>query len=97
MELSAKEFNVFKKSANVYRALNHKTRQQILIFLNKEANVTEIYVHFGIEQSVASQQLKVLRDANLVITRKNKKEVFYKTNEQEIERIINISEKLISI
>jgi DNA-binding transcriptional ArsR family regulator len=96
MELSEKDVQVFKKSARVYRALNHKLRQKILHFLNgKEANVTAIYVHFRIEQSVASQHLRILRDAKLVKTRKDKKEVFYQADGDRIEKVRDISEKLL--
>ena len=78
-----------KKSAAILRALNHKLRQQIIRLLNesKKMTVTEIYVKLRLEQSVASQNLAKLRIAQLVITKRDGKFIFYSVNYERIEEI----------
>jgi DNA-binding transcriptional ArsR family regulator len=78
-----------KKSAAILRALNHKLRQQIIRLLNesKKMTVTEIYVKLRLEQSVASQHLAILRIAQLVITKRDGKFIFYSVNYERIEEI----------
>lgn len=88
---------LFKKAARCYRAVNHKLRKDILEFIAEEAKtVTAIYVHLRLEQSVASQHLRILRDAGLVTTRRDGKEIHYKGNAERIKHYINISKELVS-
>ena len=76
------------------RAINHPLRQQILqaIFEKNQITVTELYVALRLEQSVASQQLAILRRAGFVKTHRNGKFIKYSVNEEKIERL----EKLIA-
>jgi DNA-binding transcriptional ArsR family regulator len=71
-----------KKTAAILRAVNHKLRQTILSLLNEnqKMTVTEIYVKLRIEQSVASQHLAILRRANIVLTKREGKFIFYSVN-----------------
>ena len=71
-----------KKTAAILRAVNHKLRQTMLTLLNSNAKmtVTEIYVKLRIEQSVASQHLAILRRANIVLTKREGKFIFYSVN-----------------
>jgi DNA-binding transcriptional ArsR family regulator len=71
-----------KKTALLLRAINHPLRQQILqhLHLNLRMTVTQIFIKFRIEQSVASQHLALLRKAGLVYTKKEGKCVFYSVN-----------------
>ena len=71
-----------KKTAAILRAVNHKLRQTILSLLNESSKmtVTEIYVKLRIEQSVASQHLAILRRANIVVTKREGKFIFYSVN-----------------
>ncbi|MDB5199458.1 MAG: ArsR family transcriptional regulator, partial [Chitinophagaceae bacterium] len=57
-----------KKAAKVFRAIDHPLRKQILKILDakSQATVTEIYVNLNIEQSVASQHLKILKEIKAV-------------------------------
>ena len=89
-DISAKvDLIQLKKSAAILRALNHKLRQQIIRLLNesKKMTVTEIYVKLRLEQSVASQHLAILRIAQLVITKRDGKFIFYSVNYERIEEI----------
>lgn len=87
-----------KKAYNVIRALNHKMRQDIikLIEENKKMSVTEIYTKLNIEQSVASSQLKILRLEKILNTERDGKNIIYSVNNQRINEIDSICEKLIN-
>lgn len=86
-----------KKAALVLRALNHKLRQLILktIDEHKRITVTEIYVKLRLEQSVASQHLAILRKAEIVITVREGKFIFYTINENRISDINRFVKELV--
>ena len=73
----------------VLRAVNHDLRKKIIELLkeNETMNVTTIYVKLRIEQSVASQHLRTLRDVGIVETLREGKFVFYKLNRARLEEI----------
>jgi DNA-binding transcriptional ArsR family regulator len=87
-----------KKSTEVLRALNHKLRHSILKLIeeNKKIHVTQVYAKLKIEQSVASQHLAILRSANIVITEREGKFIFYTINKQRLAEISEII-KLLSV
>lgn len=68
-----------KSSSDVFRALAHPLRIRICAIIDDKnpACVQEIYDALKIEQSVASQHLRILRQANLVRTRREGKFVYY--------------------
>ncbi len=67
------------------KAIAHPLRFQIVQLLRDgELNVGEIEQVSGISQPALSQQLGVLRKADLVETRKEAKLVFYKLNEDRL-------------
>lgn len=74
-------------SLNIMRALAHPLRLDILSVIdkNKEVSVGEIYKALKIEQALASQQLRILRQADLVVTRRQQKFVYYSLNYSRIE------------
>lgn len=64
----------------ILRALAHPLRLKIIRVIHENngvANVGEIYTALDIEQSIASQHLRVLRQAALVKTRRDRKFIFY--------------------
>lgn len=75
-----------KKAQRLYRAINHKLRQQILrlIHQNEKMTVTEIYVKLRLEQSMASSHLCILRKAKLVNTERDGKFIWYSLNYKRI-------------
>ena len=85
-----------KKAALIFRAINHKLRQDILhiIHHNLRMTVTEIYTKLRLEQSVASQHLAILRKAGIVITERDGKNIFYSVN---YSRLKELHEKAMSI
>jgi DNA-binding transcriptional ArsR family regulator len=86
-----------KKASLVFRAINHKLRQQIIKFINQHGKitVTQIYVKLRLEQSVASQHLAILRKAGFVITERDGKFIYYSVNHNRIADVHKIAQELL--
>jgi DNA-binding transcriptional ArsR family regulator len=86
-----------KKAALVFRAINHKLRQQIIKFINQNGRitVTQIYVKLRLEQSVASQHLAILRKAGFVTTERDGKFIFYSVNHDRLNEIHKVASELL--
>jgi ArsR family transcriptional regulator len=69
-------------SSEILRALAHPLRMRILEFINqhKLINVNKIYGSLNLEQSITSQHLRILRQADLVETEREGKFIHYKLN-----------------
>lgn len=79
-----------------FKALAHPLRYRILAALaNGERNVGEIEEASRITQPGLSQQLAVLRKAELVNTRREAKQVYYAVADGELARILRAIESLI--
>lgn len=87
-----------KKAAKVIRAVNHPLRQSMINLINqsRSLNVTDLYVKLRIEQSVASQHLKILRGLQVVNTRRVGKQIFYSVNHDRIAHIMTCSGALVN-
>jgi DNA-binding transcriptional ArsR family regulator len=86
-----------KKAALIFRAINHKLRQQIIKFINQNGKitVTQIYVKLRLEQSVASQHLAILRKAGFVTTERDGKFIFYSVNHDRLNEIHKVAYELL--
>lgn len=86
-----------KKASLVFRAINHKLRQDMIKLIDKKghASVTEIFVEMRLEQSVASQHLAILRRAGIVITERDGKFMYYKLNLNRLKLINQIIQDLL--
>ena len=84
-------------SAEILRALAHPLRMQILEFIdqNDKINVNKIYNTLGLEQSITSQHLRILRKADLVSTQRNGKFIFYSINYQRMENSVRAIDKFL--
>jgi DNA-binding transcriptional ArsR family regulator len=78
-----------KKVALIFRALNHKLRQDMIRMIDKKGmvSVTEIFVDLRLEQSVASQHLAILRRAGILETQREGKFMYYKLNSDRLHLI----------
>lgn len=75
----------------ILRALAHPLRLNIIRVIHENrgtANVGEIHTALNIEQSVASQHLRILRQAELVSTRRDRKFIYYSLDFDRISRTI---------
>lgn len=84
-------------ASEILRALAHPLRLRMLGMLcsQQPLSVQSIYTNLKIEQSVASQHLRILRDAKLVFTERQGKFVAYLANTSLLERAGLISAQLI--
>ena len=91
------EYYNIKKAAMVLRSLNHTLRQEAIktIHENKRITVTQLYIKMRLEQSVASQQLAILRKAGIVFTERDGKFIFYTINSSRIEAINKFVKNLV--
>jgi DNA-binding transcriptional ArsR family regulator len=78
------------------RAINHPLRKKILEVIESKENivVTDIYVKLKLEQSVASQHLAILRNANVVVTKREGKYIHYFINKKRMAQIAEVARKL---
>ncbi|MCH2044291.1 MAG: metalloregulator ArsR/SmtB family transcription factor [Saprospiraceae bacterium] len=78
-------------AASVLRALAHPLRLKIIDFIdqNKVINVNKIYNTLGLEQSITSQHLRILRLANLVSTTREGKQIFYRVHYDNVQNVVN--------
>jgi ArsR family transcriptional regulator len=77
-------------STDILRALAHPLRIKILSFIdqNDEINVNKIYNTLDLEQSITSQHLSVLRNADVVQTSKEGKFVQYSIDYIKVDRAV---------
>ncbi len=62
----------------IFKALADKTRQEIMELLaEEEMNVTDICSEFKISQPTVSHHLHILKNCDLVATRKDGKNIYY--------------------
>lgn len=90
------ETKAIEKAASIYRAIHHPLRLKIIEIVHKAGriNVTPVIERLKLEQSLISAHLKILRDADIVTTKREGKSVFYSVNYQQVARISMLAEKL---
>jgi DNA-binding transcriptional ArsR family regulator len=91
------DLKTLKQGAHVLRALNHPLRQSIIKYLHKEekVNVTTLYKKLRLEQAVASQQLRILREARFVNTERAGKEIYYSLNYERFADVDQITKSIV--
>lgn len=79
------------ESSEILRALAHPLRMQILEFIdnNNIINVNKIYNTLGLEQSITSQHLRILRLAGLVETKREGKFIHYSIDYGKIDNAVS--------
>lgn len=84
-----------KKASEGLRAVSHKMRLNIieLLIQKGELNVQDIYTSLKTDQSIVSQQLRILKDAEIVINRREGKQIFYSANLNKLAVIKDTVEK----
>ncbi len=81
----------FKEKAQLFRILSHPSRLQILdILRGGEECVCHIQALLRKRQAYVSQQLMVLRDAGLVVDRKEGLNVFYQLAEPAVAEVLAV-------
>ena len=85
-----------KVSTAIMRALAHPLRIRMLLFIDESesACVNDIFQALQIKQAVASQHLRVLRQAELVLTQRQGKFIFYSIQYDKIDVAAQIAQKI---
>ena len=74
-----------KRLIKVFKALSDETRHKIFELLcDEEMNVSDICEEFDITQPTISHHLHILKNCDLVDTRKNGKMIYYYVNKEVI-------------
>ncbi|ACT06149.1 transcriptional regulator, ArsR family [Dickeya chrysanthemi Ech1591] len=77
-------------AANVLRGLANDDRLLLMCQLTQgEACVTQLEERLGIHQPTLSQQLGVMRRLNLVATRREGKQIFYRIEDERVLSLLN--------
>ena len=77
--------------AEIFQALGHPTRVAIVEYLRDgEVSVGSLCEKLGIEQSNASQHLAVLRSKQIVETRKDGNQMFYRLHNPVVGEVLEL-------
>jgi DNA-binding transcriptional ArsR family regulator len=79
-----------KQAAKIFRAINHPLRLNLVRLIEEHGrlSVTQIYFKLRIEQSVASQHLAILREAEVLHANRDGKNIYYALNPSRLNAII---------
>ncbi len=87
---------MFELHANLLKSLAHPRRLEIIHLLrDQELPVSDIHTMLDLPQANISQHLTVLRDAGVVITRRDGKQVFYKLSDKNIIKASDLLRKVL--
>jgi DNA-binding transcriptional ArsR family regulator len=88
-----------KQAAWRLRAINNKLRKKILRLIHNNGSlvVHDIHCNLNIEQPVASQHLAILRNAHLVITKREGRYIYYSVNYQQLNVMHKIANQFLQI
>jgi DNA-binding transcriptional ArsR family regulator len=91
MEFIQIEPESFEKAASMLKAIAHPTRIAIIGFLEegKKLTVTEIHNKLGIEQSIASHHLGILKDKGVLSSKREGKNIYYFLKHKNLGYIIS--------
>ena len=86
---------LLSQGKQLFRALNHPLRQKMIIMIHNEGRmtVTQLFTKMGLEQSVTSNHLAMLRTQKLLLTEKQQKFVFYSVNYGRLKSVQESIEK----
>lgn len=88
---------LYQLKAEFFKTLGHPARIRVLELLSeREHAVAEMLPEVGIEPAHLSQQLAVLRRANLVKTRKEGSTVYYSLTSQHVAELLQVARTILS-
>lgn len=89
----------FTSSAEVFKTLSDETRIRMFwILCHKEECVINLSYLLDISSPAVSHHLRLLKDAKLVVSRRDGKEVYYKASDSELCRLLHLTtEQLMDI
>lgn len=94
---SAVSTPLYQLKAEFFKTLGHPARIRVLELLSeREHAVGEMLPEVGIEPAHLSQQLAVLRRANLVKTRKEGSNVYYSLTSPHVAELLRVARTILS-
>ena len=87
------EEELLMKASDFFKVLSDYSRLRIISTLlkNKEQNVSSLCKDVEMSQTAVSNQLKCLKEVNLVKTRRAGKNIYYSINDEHVEEIMNLT------
>ncbi|MGH3490011.1 MAG: ArsR/SmtB family transcription factor [Actinopolymorphaceae bacterium] len=88
---------LYQLKAEFFKTLGHPARIRILELLSeREHSVAEMLPDVGIEPPHLSQQLAVLRRANLVVSRKEGSTVYYRLTSPQVAELLAVARAILT-
>ncbi|SCF85097.1 transcriptional regulator, ArsR family [Streptomyces sp. MnatMP-M17] len=88
---------LYQLKAEFFKTLGHPVRIRVLELLSeREHAVSEMLPEVGVEPSHLSQQLAVLRRANLVTTRREGSAVYYTLANPNVAELLKVARTILS-
>lgn len=88
---------LYQLKAEFFKTLGHPARIRVLELLSeREHAVAEMLPQVGIEPAHLSQQLAVLRRANLVVSRKEGSTVYYALTSPHIAELLTVARRILT-
>lgn len=88
---------IYQVKAEFFKTLGHPARIRVLeVLRDGERPVNELIPEVGIEPSHLSQQLAVLRRANLVRSRKDGASVLYSVSEPRVFQLLEVAKAILT-
>ncbi len=88
---------IHQVKAEFFKTLGHPARIRVLeVLRDGERSVGQLVPEVGIEASHLSQQLAVLRRANLVQTRKEGSSVFYSVGNPDVFTLLEVAKAILT-
>lgn len=83
---------ILERTAASLKAIAHPVRLAMIDLLRdgKRLNVTQIYQTLGLEQAVASQHLSILKDKNILSSKRQGKHSYYFLKHPSVLEVINL-------
>jgi DNA-binding transcriptional ArsR family regulator len=88
---------LYQLKAEFFKTLGHPARIRVLELLSeREHAVSEMLPEVGIEPAHLSQQLAVLRRANLVVSRKEGSAVYYSLTSPHVAELLAVARRILT-
>jgi DNA-binding transcriptional ArsR family regulator len=88
---------LYQLKAEFFKTLGHPARIRVLELLSeREHAVSEMLPEVGIEPAHLSQQLAVLRRANLVVSRKEGSVVYYSLTSPHVAELLAVARQILT-
>jgi ArsR family transcriptional regulator len=88
---------IYQAKAEFFKTLGHPARIRILeILRDGERPVSELLSEVGIEASHLSQQLGVMRRANIIQQRKVGSNVYYSVGDKKLFKLLDVAKQIIT-